>query len=192
MFSLRTRPANRCCNFNVYAEQDFKIIQASDCPGNTLPRNYKEHPFHVSVTEINHNAGDKTLEITCKIFRDDFEKALTQNYPVNAPKMSIDLINPSDKAAMENLVNEYIQKHLVIRADGKTIAYSGLGFEREDDAIYCYLQADNITSIKKIELTNTILYELFTDQLGIMHVTVGGNRKSSKLNYPNTQASFSF
>ena len=167
-------------------------MQASECSGNTLPRNYKEHPFHVSVTEINHNAGDKTLEITCKIFRDDFEKALIQNYPVNVPKMSIDLINPSDKAAMEKLVNEYIQKHLVIRADGKTIAYSGLGFEREDDAIYCYLQADNITSIKKIELTNTILYELFTDQLGIMHVTVGGNRKSSKLNYPNSQASFSF
>ena len=31
-----------------------------------------QHPFHVSVVEINHNAEDKTLEITCKIFTDDF------------------------------------------------------------------------------------------------------------------------
>ena len=38
------------------------------------------HPFHVSVVEINHNATDKTLEISCKIFTDDFEKVLAQNY----------------------------------------------------------------------------------------------------------------
>ena len=32
------------------------------------------HPFHVSVVEIEHNAEDKSLEISCKIFTDDFEK----------------------------------------------------------------------------------------------------------------------
>ena len=36
------------------------------------------HPFFVSVTEINHNAGDKNLEISCKIFTDDFEAALAE------------------------------------------------------------------------------------------------------------------
>jgi hypothetical protein len=40
------------------------------------------HPFHVSVVEINHNETDKTLEISCKIFIDDFEKVLAQNYKV--------------------------------------------------------------------------------------------------------------
>src|SRR6476661_2375693 len=34
------------------------------------------HPFHVSTTEINHNATDKTLEISCRIFTDDFESCL--------------------------------------------------------------------------------------------------------------------
>ncbi|MET0461971.1 MAG: DUF6702 family protein, partial [Chitinophagaceae bacterium] len=38
------------------------------------------HPIHLSVTEINHNAADRTLEISCKIFTDDFEKVLAQNY----------------------------------------------------------------------------------------------------------------
>jgi hypothetical protein len=32
------------------------------------------HPFFISVTEINHNSGDKNLEISCKIFTDDFGK----------------------------------------------------------------------------------------------------------------------
>ena len=29
------------------------------------------HPIFVSVTEIEHNNKDKTLEISCKIFTDD-------------------------------------------------------------------------------------------------------------------------
>lgn len=153
-----------------------------------LPASYfPMHPFHVSVVEINHNAVDKTLEITCKIFRDDFEKILIQNY-----KTKVDLINPTDRPAMEKLVNDYVQKHLGIKAGGKLLHYTGLGFEREDDAVYSYFQIENISSVKKIELTNTILHDLFDDQLSIMHVTVGGNRKSGKLNYPAKEAAFQF
>ena len=59
------------------------------------------HPFHVSVVEINHNATDKTLEITCKIFTDDFEKVLVQNY-----KTKVDLINPPDRQAMDSVVKK--------------------------------------------------------------------------------------
>jgi hypothetical protein len=36
------------------------------------------------VTEINHNAADQTLEISCKLFTDDFEKVLSKNYKVKA------------------------------------------------------------------------------------------------------------
>ena len=38
------------------------------------------HPFHVSTTEINQNAKDKILEISCRIFTDDFESILEKNY----------------------------------------------------------------------------------------------------------------
>lgn len=47
------------------------------------------HPFHVSVIEINHNAADKTLEISCKIFTDDFEKILAKNYQKSRPDQSV-------------------------------------------------------------------------------------------------------
>ena len=32
------------------------------------------HPFYVSVTEINHNAENHTLEISCKMFGEDLEE----------------------------------------------------------------------------------------------------------------------
>ena len=145
------------------------------------------HPFHVSVVEINHNAADKTLEISCKIFTDDFEKVLAQNYKAKA-----DLINPPDKAAMDTLVKKYIISHVSLSADGKPVKLSYLGFERENEAVYSYVQADNIASVKRIDISNKLMHDIFTDQVNLMHVTVGGNRKSTKLDYPATQASFSF
>lgn len=145
------------------------------------------HPFHVSVVEINHNATDKTLEISCKIFTDDFEKVLEQNY-----KTKVDLINPPNKAAMDTLVKKYIISHLSLSADGKPLKLVYVGFERENEAVYGYIQVDNIASVKKIDITNKLMHDLFTDQINLMHVIVGGNRKSTKLDYPQTNASFSF
>lgn len=147
----------------------------------------KAHPIHVSVTEVNHNAADKTLEISCKLFTDDFEKVLTTNY-----KTKVDLINPPDRPAMEKLVNDFIHTHLAVKADGKQVQLLYLGYEKDKDAIYSYFQVDDIVSVKKIEINNSILHELFTDQINLMHITVGGKRKSMKLDYPETKAEFSF
>lgn len=145
------------------------------------------HPFHVSVTEINHNSDDKTLEISCKIFTDDFEKVLAKNY-----NTKVDLINPPDKNKMDSLVKKYVLSHLTIRADGKPVVMNYIGFENESEAAFGYVEVTGITSVKKLEITNNIMYDLFDDQIGIIHVTVGGKRQSTKLNYPDKEVSFSF
>ena len=145
------------------------------------------HPFHVTVTEVNHNAADKTLEISCKIFTDDFEKILSKNY-----KTKVDLINPPDKAKMDTLVKKYILSHLSVKANGRPVVFTYIGFENEKEAAYGYIEVENIPTVNRLELTNTLLYDMFDDQVSIMHITVGGNRKSNKLNYPEKEASFSF
>ena len=145
------------------------------------------HPFHVSVVEINHNATDKTLEISCKLFTDDFEKVLTQNY-----KTRVDLINPPIKAAMDTLVKKYILSHLSLIVDGKPRQFTYVGFEHENEAVYGYVQIENISSVNKIDVTNKLMQDLFTDQINLIHVIVGGNRKSTKLNYPSQNVSLSF
>lgn len=145
------------------------------------------HPFHVSTTEINHNAKDKTLEISCRIFTDDFETVLEKVF-----KTKVDLTHPKDKATTDRIVSDYILKHLQIKADDKAEKISYLGYEIDNDAVSAYLEVDSIASVKKIETTDSILYDQFDDQMSIIHVIVGGNRKSTKLEYPETQAMFSF
>lgn len=147
------------------------------------------HPFHVSNTEINHNAKDKTLEITCRIFTDDFEAILEKNY-----KTKVDLTHPAaaDKANIDKIVSNYVAKHLQLKADGKPVSLSYLGYEIDNDAAAVYLEVDNIPSVKKVETTDSILYDQYDDQMSIIHVIIGGNRKSTKLDYPDTQAVFQF
>lgn len=145
------------------------------------------HPYYVSVVEINHNATDKTLEISCKIFTDDFEKTLGTKY--NA---KVDLISPPDRKVADKFVSEYIANHLSLKADGKAVKFSYLGFEREDEVVWSYFQVDNITSVKSLDVVTNILHDLTENQINILHVTVNGSRKSTKLEFPKSQASFEF
>lgn len=146
-----------------------------------------EHPFHVSVIEINHNASEKSLEISCKIFTDDFEKVLARNY-----SSKVDLINPPNKPAMDSLVKKYIFSHLSLKVNGKPVTLSYVGFENENEAAYGYVEVSNIPSVSSISVNTNIMYDQFDDQMNIMHITVNGNRKSTKLNYPEKEASFSY
>ena len=145
------------------------------------------HPFHVSVLEINHNATDKTLEISCKIFTDDFEKVLAKNY-----NTKVDLINPPNKAAMDTLVKKYLFSHLSIKANGKPVSFSYIGFEDDKEAAYGYIEVENVSSVAKLDIATNMMYDMFEDQVNIMHVIVNGNRKSTKLNFPDTEATLNF
>lgn len=145
------------------------------------------HPLHVSVTEINLNTSEKILEISCRIFTDDFEKVLARNY-----KTKVDLINSTDRAAMEKLVSDFVQQHLLLKADNRRLQLEYLGYERDNDAIYCYLQVENMTGLKTLEVNNSILHDVFNDQINLMHVTVGGKRKSVKLDFPVKETVFEF
>lgn len=146
------------------------------------------HPLYVSVTEINHNVTDKTLEISCKIFTDDFEKGIAE-----VLKKKVDLIHPANQEEANKLVSEYISKHLNIIADGKPLKLEFVGFEREREVIWSYFQVSGVPSPpKKISLKNNILYETYDSQINMMHVTVGGKRKSYKVSNPETDALFEF
>jgi hypothetical protein len=145
------------------------------------------HPLHLSTTEINHNAKEKTLEISCRIFTDDFETALTNQF-----KTKVDLSDEKLQVAMDSLVAKYIRNHVQLQADDKPVGYTYLGFEKDSEAVFIYLEAGNIASVKKLEVLDSILHDLYKDQGNILHIKVAGERKSIKLDYPDKQAVFNF
>ena len=147
----------------------------------------KEHPFYVTVIEVNHNSKEKNLEISCKIFADDLENTLKKNY-----KIPLDISHPKDPKQLDKMVNEYCTRHLQLKVDGKPVTLQYVGFEKEAESAWCYFQVPGISTVKKLDATTDLLYEMYDSQISILHASVGGVRKSLKLEYPATQMSFSW
>jgi hypothetical protein len=146
-----------------------------------------KHPFHVSTTEIAFNAKSKSLEVTCRIFTDDFETVLNQRF-----KKKIDLTSKTQAKEMNALVKNYVSSNLKFIIDGKAAATNYIGFENDHEATNIYLEIENISAFKQLMLSNGILYDLFDDQMNILHVEKNGFRKSTKVNFPEKQMMVNF
>jgi hypothetical protein len=145
------------------------------------------HPLYITVTEINHNAKEKILEISCKVFTNDFEAVLEK-----MAKTRVDLSVVKDKAATDKLIAGYVEKHLRLKVDGKEVVLHFVGSENQEDGTWSYFQVNDIAAVRRIDAGNDLLYDGFNQQINIMHVTVGGERKSTRLDYPEANASFQF
>jgi hypothetical protein len=145
------------------------------------------HPLYISVTEINHNSKDKILEVSCKVFTNDFEAVLEKTAGAK-----VDLSSPKDKTASDKLVAGYVERHLRLKVDGKPVQLNFVGSENEEDGTWSYFQVNNVATVKRIDVVNELLYDGFNQQINIMHVTVGGQRQSTRLNCPAANAGFQF
>lgn len=145
--------------------------------------NTDKHPLHLSSTELNYNLKTRTIEVSCRIFTDDFEDIISKKYKVKA-----DLSADAKHKEMDRLVNQYISAHLQLAANGKILPLNYIGFEKDNEAVVVYLESAKIMNIVKLETTSTVLYDLFDDQTNIFHLTLKGNRHSFKLTYPDKKS----
>lgn len=145
------------------------------------------HPFYVSVIEIDQNTKEKSLEVSVRIFTEDFEAALKKY-----GNTKLDLLHPTDKAATDKLVNTYLLNKLHIKVDGKAVTMQYIGYERRLESIWVYLEIDNITALKKVDINCNLLYDFEEKQTNIFHVKANGTEKSYKLDNPKTTVGFEF
>lgn len=146
------------------------------------------HPIHISVSEINYSEKDKALQITSRIFIDDLELAVRAQR--NEPEL--DLIEPKNGVTTEKLVSDYVLRHFTVKLDGKSQKLNFLGMEREDPALVCYIEIENVKKFKNIEVLNDIIMEVHDDQSSIVHITYKGPVKSMRLTKSNPTGSFTF
>lgn len=145
------------------------------------------HPLHVSTTDINYNAKEVKLEVTCTIFTDDFEAALAKQSHTKT-----DLVKADMHAAMDVLVKNYMAANVHIKTTAAVLGFNYIGFEVDKEAVNVYFESEKTATPKKIDADVTLLHNLYTDQMNIVHMTVNGTRKSTKLDYPNRKVTQTF
>lgn len=146
------------------------------------------HPFHVSVTDIEHNQDTQSLQISQRIFIDDLEQALKKHYNLEY----VDTYNPDDASKLDSLIGNYLKSKVFILLEGKEHAFTYIGSEVEGDARWCYYEVEDVPTVHEAEITNVTLMEVFNDQQNIVHFKAGEKMKSYKLDKDTKHYTFNF
>jgi len=143
------------------------------------------HPFFVSMTELIYNQKEKSLEISVRIFTDDLEKELA-----NDCHCKVDLIQKEKHGEMEPILQKYLNKTLKISPNGKPSTFRFVGFEKEEESIWSYLEINNINEINTLQVENKILHNTQKKQSNLIRLKNKDFDKTVQLSYPESSARF--
>ncbi|MGL4629822.1 MAG: DUF6702 family protein [Leadbetterella sp.] len=133
------------------------------------------HDFHNSLTEIRYNTKSKSLEISMRVFSDDFELALTK-----ANKGKKITLNEKD-AILNPLVESYISRHFYLKSSREELSMDYIGKEIEEDAVWLAFEIKNCGSLVNHTITNSVFSDLYSDQTNVVNII-----------YPNQNKTFVF
>lgn len=152
-----------------------------------LISNHNTHEYYVSVTEIEYAEEQQSLQIISQIFINDFETLLRKRYDES---ITLDVDNESEK--VETYMKRYLEDKLKISINGKAVNFNFIGKEYKEDITYCYLEIENVTNIKSLEVTNELLFDVFSEQQNILRMKLLGKNRSFLLVPENASCSLNF
>lgn len=145
------------------------------------------HKFYVSVTQVEYNNEQHSAQIISRIFIDDIEDVLQKRYDESI-NFDTDLKDPK----LQKYLSLYLSSKLSFEINSQKVFFNFVGKEVEEDLLICYLEIENISSIKSIKVTNHLLMDLYEEQQNIIHVKSGKQRKSLILEKDKAMSSLHF
>ena len=141
------------------------------------------HPIHVSVTNMDLDPGRGTVELSVKIYADDFQDLIMQKYSVQL--RLTDQVNPGQKI---DAVNRYISHALQVEINGKPL--NGLEFvdsKLNEGAIWLSYRYDYGGEIKSLKVRDTIMLEKFEDQTNLLIIGYNDKQNGYRMDNKNTE-----
>lgn len=145
------------------------------------------HKYYVSVTKIEYVKEKKSVQITTRVFIDDFENLLRERYD-----KSITLASGEDEKQIDHYIKTYIKSKLKISINNKIIDYTFLGKEYDGDVVECYIEIENVAYISAFEITNRVLFDVFEEQKNVIRTHINSKHKSFILIPENDKGMLNF
>ena len=144
------------------------------------------HPVHVSVTNLDLDPVRGKVELSVKIFADDFQDLILHKYGVQLN--IIEEEDPGDKIAA---VNEYMQEALQLVFNGnETADLQFVDAKLNEEAIWLFYKYEHQNKIRKVDIVNRVMLEKFRDQTNLMIVTYNNKQNGYRLDNKTTDLSF--
>ncbi len=147
----------------------------------------KDHETYLSVTEIEYNESQKSLQIISRVFIDDLEEVLSRRY-----QKDISLSYKKDLKAHKDLIGKYILKKLNLTINGEDLQLKFLGSKFDADQVVLFIEGTNVETLRKVKVKNLILTDLFDSQKNIVHVNNGKQIESMLLVKDNSSKTVNF
>ncbi|OEK09057.1 peptidase E [Flavivirga aquatica] len=132
------------------------------------------HKYYISVTQIDYIEKSRSIQITSRVFIDDFEALLRERFDEN-----ITLADKDESVKNVNFYTErYLKEKIKIKVNDKLVNLVFLGKEYDGDIMRFYLEIEKIEKIESIEIINRVLFDLFEDQQNIVKTKINSKQKS--------------
>lgn len=118
--------------------------------------------FHASTTKVELEGG--SLKLTAKFFTADLEQAVGAS--------------TGSKSEFDSKARSYTASRMTVKINGTPVTLTYVGSQTMDKSTRIYLKADNISEVKDIEIKNSMLVEVFSDQQNLVTFDINGIRKS--------------
>lgn len=128
------------------------------------------HPIHMSFTEARYADGTRTLQLWVRVFANDFAAAAARRSGLRLGRDSV--IDPTVGVAY------LIQSMQLFGPDGRALTLVSCGFKRVNDMLSFCLETTAEGGMQKTKMRNSVMTELFSDQVNVVQTVDGGARAS--------------
>jgi hypothetical protein len=131
------------------------------------------HPYYVSTLEIDYRPERAALQITMRVFTDDWQLVLNTHYDKT---LRLDPDTDTEQVVIHSI--DYLQQHLGLNLNGTDVTPSVLGREYQDDQLVLYLEVAGVAELQTIAVSNRILFAELEGQQNIVRIKTPTKRKS--------------
>jgi hypothetical protein len=136
---------------------------------------FTTHKFYTAIYQINFVPKKKMVQITTRIFVDDLNEALENKF-----QKKTFLGSDNEKPEDVDLLKKYLSEKFTLKINGQPKPMLFLSKEVEDNILVCYLKCTDISKITTLDVQNTIITEVHSEQQNIIQANFN-NKKSSLL-----------
>lgn len=150
-------------------------VLASFIPSHTLA-----HKFHASITQMDYNDKEQSVEVVIRFFIDDFEAAINQH-----AKRPLKFSTPQSLKAKTHTdaVLGYVRERFELKGrTGAPVKFNWVGMELQSDMLYVYFEGKLAGGLAGAQVRNRVLHELYEDQVNIVNFKYDGKQSGTMFN----------
>ena len=145
------------------------------------------HPIHVSITNMEYIPDQEKIDVSFKIFMDDFQLLFVHLYQKN-----IDFKSDDNVIDNEILIDNYFKDHFKLLVNRDTCIINKRNYKRNQDAIWFFYDVELKQDIESIEIYNSILLDLYFDQKNLLIFKAQEFEKGYQFDVKNTEFKIEF